>query len=51
MSALKNKCTIDGNTLKETYYLRLLTPVFLPGESMDREAWQATGHGISKSQT
>ena len=24
------------------------TPVFLPGESMDREAWRAAGHGIAK---
>ena len=29
-----------------------LTPVFLPGESpMDRGAWQATVHGVAKSQT
>ena len=28
------------------------TPVFLPGESpMDRGAWQATVHGVGKSQT
>ena len=27
------------------------TPVFLPGESMDRGAWQATDHGVVKSQT
>ena len=27
------------------------TPVFLPGEFMDREAWGATVHGITKSQT
>ena len=26
------------------------TPVFLPGEIMDREAWQATVHGVAKSQ-
>ena len=26
------------------------TPVFLPGESVDREAWQATVHGVAKSQ-
>ena len=25
------------------------TPVFLPGESMNRRAWQATVHGVSKS--
>ena len=24
------------------------TPVFLPGESMDRGAWQATVHGVTK---
>ena len=27
------------------------TAVFLPGESMDRGAWQATVHGVTKSQT
>ena len=27
------------------------TPVFLPGESMDREAWQATVHGVTKRWT
>ena len=25
------------------------TPVFLPKESMDREAWQVTVHGVAKS--
>ena len=24
------------------------TPVFLPGKSMDRGAWQATVHGVAK---
>ena len=27
------------------------TPVFLPGETMDRGAWQATIHGVAKSRT
>ena len=27
------------------------TPVFLPGESMDKGAWQATIHGVVKSWT
>ena len=27
------------------------TPVFLPGESVDRGAWWATVYGITKSQT
>ena len=27
------------------------TPVFLPGKSMDRGAWQATVHGVTKIQT
>ena len=27
------------------------TPVFLPGESMDRGAWRATVHGVSKCWT
>ena len=27
------------------------TSVFLPGGSMDRGAWQAIGHSISKNQT
>ena len=27
------------------------TPVFLPGESMDRGAWKATVHVVSESQT
>ena len=27
------------------------TPVFLPGKSMDRGAWQATVHDITKSRT
>ena len=27
------------------------TPVFLPGESMDRGAWQATVHRVSQSHT
>ena len=27
------------------------TVVFLPGKSMDRRAWQATAHGVAKSQT
>ena len=26
------------------------TPVFLPGNSIDRGAWQATVHGVAKSQ-
>ena len=26
------------------------TQVFLPGESMDRGAWQATAQGVGKSQ-
>ena len=30
---------------------QLLTPVFWPGESIDRRAWQATGHGFAKSWT
>ena len=25
------------------------TPVFLPGESLDRGAWWATAHGVTKS--
>ena len=25
-----------------------LTPIFLPGNAMDRGAWQATVHGVSK---
>ena len=29
----------------------LLTPVFLPGKPMDRGVWQATVHGVTKSQT
>ena len=28
-----------------------LTPVFLPGESHGQRAWQATVHGVVKSQT
>ena len=28
-----------------------LTPVFLPGESHERGAWQATAHRVQKSQT
>ena len=27
------------------------TPVFLPGESIDRGAWRATVHGVAKSRT
>ena len=27
------------------------TPVFSPGNPMDREAWQATAHGVAKNQT
>ena len=27
------------------------TPVFLPGESLDRGAWQATIHGVTQSRT
>ena len=27
------------------------TPVFLPGEPLDRGAWQATVHGVTKNQT
>ena len=30
---------------------RQLTPVFLPGNSMDRGAWRATAHGVTKSWT
>ena len=30
---------------------QLPTPVFWPGESIDRRAWQATGHGFAKSWT
>ena len=30
---------------------RLPTPVFLPGNSMDRGAWWATVHGVPKSAT
>ena len=29
----------------------LPTPVFLPGEFMDRGAWEASVHGVAKSQT
>ena len=29
----------------------LPAPVFLPEESMDRGAWQATVHAVAKSQT
>ena len=29
----------------------LPAPVFLPGESMDRGAWQATVHGVMTSRT
>ena len=28
-----------------------LTPVFLPGNPMDRGAWKATVHGVAKSRT
>ena len=28
----------------------LPTPVVLPGESMDRGAWQTTVHGVAKNQ-
>ena len=28
-----------------------LTPVFLPGESHEREAWQATVHRVTKTRT
>ena len=28
-----------------------LTPVFLPGNPMDRGAWRATVHGVAKSRT
>ena len=28
-----------------------LTPVLLPGKSMDRGAWQAAVHGVAKSRT
>ena len=28
-----------------------LTPVFLPGKSTDRGAWQATVHGVAESCT
>ena len=27
------------------------TPVFLPGNPMDRGAWWATAHGVAKNQT
>ena len=27
------------------------TPVFLPGESVDRGAWRATVHGVAESDT
>ena len=27
------------------------TPVFLPGKSIDRRAWQATVHGVGKNRT
>ena len=27
------------------------TPVFLPGDPMDKGAWQATVHGVAKSRT
>ena len=30
---------------------RLPTPVFLPGESQERGAWQATAHGGTEGQT
>ena len=30
---------------------QLPTPVFLPEESMDKGAWQATVNGVTKSQT
>jgi len=26
-------------------------PVFVPGKSMDRGTWQATVHGVAKTQT
>ena len=29
----------------------LPTPIFLPGDSMDRGAWQAIVHGVAKSPT
>ena len=28
-----------------------ITPVFLPGESHDRDVWQPTDHGVTKSRT
>ena len=32
-------------------YFCLENPVFLPGESRDRGAWQGTVHGVTKRQT
>ena len=33
------------------FFTTSATPVFLPGESMDRAAWWATVHGVAKSWT
>ena len=45
-----NSC-LDPSTLLTWRRKWQPTPVFLPGESMDRGAWRATVHGVAKSQT
>ena len=38
--------SLDGDDPLEKKWVP--TPVFLPGESMDRGAWQATVHGVAE---
>ena len=54
---IRDECSIPGDSLPgESSFSRKIpwrrkwqpTPVFLPGESMDRGAWQATVHGVAR---
>ena len=45
-------CSIPGSGISIPWRRKWqTTPVFLPGNPMDRGAWRATAHGVAKNQT
>jgi len=50
MSSIKDRHGLDRDWVRKILWKRKwqATPVFLPGKSMDRGAWQAIVHGVTK---
>ena len=58
LSSKESTCNAGAREIQVPYVRKIPwrrawqpTPVFLPGQSMDRRAWRATVHGVAKSWT